>query len=493
MSDEDEYLFEEDEDEDDDGMASEGLRGPSAGSAMFAEVPQPVKIKEKTLSPTEMLAKINEMTTDVQSVLAWSHTSSLLLLRHFRWNATALKERYFEDPDRVLAQSKISDCPDAFTKATKEAECGLCWDDVDAGDAWHLACDHLFCTGCWKNHLSFHLKNSGANSIAVRCPQKKCSQFCGEAAVEGVFGKASKEVTKYRTFLLDLFAEEDEHCRQCPTPNCDAFVLHPSHSKSTCGYVSVRCDTCNGRFCFGCAMEDHGPATCPMMVKWRKKEQDESETANWVTANTKPCPGKNCGKTVEKNGGCNHIVCPQCKHEWCWICEGDWAKHGTSWYKCNYFSADEDNKDGKVKKRDAARTELERYIHYYSRYRIHEQSKKLDKVVLRKTRERMAKALQQNSQASLVDLDYMETTAQVLVSCRHTLMFSYCYAYYLDNAKAKDLFEFNQQQLEYATEMLSEFVEDTTGKYGKQEIVNRTSTAEKMLRKLQEANDSASP
>jgi hypothetical protein len=40
---------------------------------------------------------------------------------------------------------------------------------------------------------------------------------------------------------------------------------------------------------------------------WREKCQDDSETKNWLTAHTKPCP--KCGKPVEKNGGCNLVMC----------------------------------------------------------------------------------------------------------------------------------------------------------------------------------------
>ena len=40
---------------------------------------------------------------------------------------------------------------------------------------------------------------------------------------------------------------------------------------------------------------------------WREKCQDDSETRNWLTAHTKPCP--KCGKPVEKNGGCNLVMC----------------------------------------------------------------------------------------------------------------------------------------------------------------------------------------
>jgi ariadne-1 len=54
-----------------------------------------------------------------------------------------------------------------------------------------------------------------------------------------------------------------------------------------------------------------------MARMWMEKLQGESETANWVTANTKPCP--TCHKPVEKNGGCNHVTCT-CGQVGRWLC-----------------------------------------------------------------------------------------------------------------------------------------------------------------------------
>ena len=41
--------------------------------------------------------------------------------------------------------------------------------------------------------------------------------------------------------------------------------------------------------------------------KWIRKCDDDSETSNWIAANTKECP--KCHVTIEKDGGCNHMVC----------------------------------------------------------------------------------------------------------------------------------------------------------------------------------------
>ena len=72
------------------------------------------------------------------------------------------------------------------------------------------------------------------------------------------------------------------------------------------------------------------------MTKWIQKNSAESENANWILANTKPCP--KCKRPIEKNQGCMHMVCTQCRSEFCWLCLGNWAEHGErtgGYYSCN--------------------------------------------------------------------------------------------------------------------------------------------------------------
>jgi hypothetical protein len=57
--------------------------------------------------------------------------------------------------------------------------------------------------------------------------------------------------------------------------------------------------------------------------------------AMWDTAGFIPMP---CRRPIEKNQGCMHMTCSQCRHEFCWLCEGSWAEHGErtgGFYNCN--------------------------------------------------------------------------------------------------------------------------------------------------------------
>ena len=85
-------------------------------------------------------------------------------------------------------------------------------------------------------------------------------------------------------------------------------------------------------------MTSHKPCDCDMAEEWSTKVNAESENVTWIMANTKQCPG--CQKPIEKNQGCNHMTCNQCRYEFCWICMGEWKSHGSAtggYYKCNLY------------------------------------------------------------------------------------------------------------------------------------------------------------
>eukprot|EP00494_Astrolonche_serrata_P032430 UN32699 len=85
----------------------------------------------------------------------------------------------------------------------------------------------------------------------------------------------------------------------------------------------------------------------------------------WILARTKKCT--QCRVPIEKNQGCNHMTCRNCKHEFCWLCKGAWKDHGSAtggYYKCNIY--DKKKADGNQTQEDKtmedAKSELEQRL-----------------------------------------------------------------------------------------------------------------------------------
>ncbi len=134
---------------------------------------------------------------------------------------------------------------------------------------------------------------------------------------------------RYHFLVAKEFVGGNPRVRWCPAPGCENAV-RVSHARM----MPVTCK-CGKEFCFSCGHDSHRPIVCAMIKLWLKKCADDSETSNWIAANTKECP--KCKTTIEKNGGCNHMSCrqPKCAYEFCWVCLGPWEPHGSSWYNCN--------------------------------------------------------------------------------------------------------------------------------------------------------------
>jgi len=245
-------------------------------------------------------------------------------------------------------------------------------------------------------------------------------------------------------------------------------AIRPTQLHSNVPTVQCRC---SHRLCFGCGYADHLPCPCLLVKKWLKKCEDDSETANWISANTKECP--KCVSTIEKNGGCNHMTCRKCKHEFCWVCMGPWQEHGTSWYNCNRF---EEKSGSEARDQQAkSRASLERYLHYYNRYDNHDHSAKLDKDLYVKTEKKMT-TLQSSSGLSWIEVQYLEAASKVLQQCRQTLKWTYAFAFYLERNNLTYIFEDNQKDLEMAVETLSSLFEMPTDQLAnaKKEMMDRT-------------------
>jgi ariadne-1 len=446
---------------------------------MFEAKPMPAK--PTTLTEAEVTRRQVAEIADIGTLLNTTPERAAVLLQRFDWRTETLRDRWFEDPDAVQRAIGISLAPSEIVEKpiTTGFSCGICWDvESDTVISALSPCQHYFHKSCFKQYLTEEMQSKSSSSLLASCPMAGCANICDLRAFSHFFHNDEAMMTKYFYYRLSSYVEAHPRYRWCPT--CRLPVYNEDFIKSKIAEKShvVQCTACNEEFCFSCGREAHAPATCKQLRLWLQKEQDESETANWVAANTKPCP--NCSSTIEKNGGCNHMSCSQCKLEFCWICENPWEKHGNSWYKCNFYNEKVDNTKSH---RDKAKRELERYIFYYTRYRTHDQSKKLESALMQRVKQRML--AMQTSDARLHDVEYLEGAAHQLTQCRHALKYTYVYAFYLLGVQGKELFEHNQDQLERQTEKLSEMLE-TSQKHDRQSIVTCAQVAKHMLLNLRE-------
>lgn len=282
----------------------------------------------------------------------------------------------------------------------------------------------------------------------------------------------------------------------------------------------VSCD-CGTRFCLKCAEEPHAPTHCALLQQWKEKCKNESETANWILANTKACP--KCSSRIEKNQGCNHMTCQSCKYEFCWICMGDWVEHGANtggYYKCNKFDDSNNSNFAGQSDADKAKRELDRYLHYYKRYHAHAEAQKFATRQLADTEAKMV-LLQEASDnnTTWIDVQFLKTATEQLIECRRVLKYTYTYAYYMHappdsnvaistqrrrssgnsttlNAAAviigqgstnqgqKERFENHQEMLERFTENLSELSEKPLAEMDRADVINQTRVVDRFMKNV---------
>ena len=413
------------------------------------------------LDPSSLLCLQRVMIEETNEILGVSMGDAAILLRAFGWKKDKLIEEWVQDSEKVrqkVGLKKLLMARSVISVDNKvEYECPVCGDWTKQGDDFAMACNHRFCVECWKNWVKAEM-DKGPTVIYSVCPQHNC----GETLSDGIFKKflshdLYQKYIKYASvgiiliicrFSLESFVTGSSSLKFCPGASCSRVVEYHSSGFSR----DVECP-CGTTFCFGCEKVAHRPVPCDVALKWLEKNASDSENANWILANTKICP--KCKVPIEKNQGCNHMTCKMCKYEFCWLCKGDWSKHGSAtggFYNCNKFAEKKEIEEQKAV--DKAANSLQRYLHYYNRFDNHGKAAKIAQNQLAKTEARM-KELQEMKGGGFMDVQFLLQAVQTVMSCRHVLQWTYAYGYYLnDKTPQKALFETFQEQLEKFCEHL---------------------------------------
>jgi len=163
---------------------------------------------------------------------------------------------------------------------------------------------------------------------------------------------------------------------------------------------------------------------------------------------------------------------------------GSWADHNSAtggYYKCNrYDPADASSESDAAR----AKAELDRYLHYYKRFTNHSEAGKFAERMRLGTEQRMADLQKANSQATWIDVQFLNSATETLIQCRRVLKYTYVFAYYLPRGKEKNLFEHLQENLEKNTEHLTGLSEMALDEMDRSEIINYTRVTERFLNNL---------
>ncbi|OWA50735.1 E3 ubiquitin-protein ligase ARIH2 [Hypsibius exemplaris] len=338
-------------------------------------------------------------------------------------------------------------------------ECAVCLETFPSAlMVANAQCGHEFCRDCWNYYLGAQVEEG--KGYDIQCMETKCAAILGEEFVIGLLSNSAMK-EKFRLRFFRDCIESHMNFALCATHGCGRvfFAEHPDNKR-------VSCDKCKAEFCFACGSDYHLPCDCRTIRHWWRKIAEDANTASYMAAHTKDCPS--CERSIEKNGGCNHMVCRICKHEFCWICMGDWKQHGKSYYECNrYKAAKEGTADPAagsgepplpVPKESEARIALNKYLFYFTRWKGHEESLALEQKLFTQIQERVQTKIQ-HQQGTLIDWQYLTDAGKLLLKCRHALQYTYAFAYYVEDGPKRMLFEHLQADLESTIENLSFSIE----------------------------------
>ncbi|KAE9556048.1 hypothetical protein FO519_000682 [Halicephalobus sp. NKZ332] len=409
----------------------------------------PEYVEYTCFTPSQIISILNDEVHRMAQKIDGTEDEALYLLVNSNWdaeecikNVTGKKDDFYVKCNLKTSMRKFQE---NIHSQSSSSFCQVCFKENNTNDMSQLQCGHSFCTECWMSYFCNVLKEGVTSRI--ECMNANCSVICLRGFVEDKLERHPSLLQLYRNKVLADCVLAHPYFTFCPGNDCNGIVYAKTKKAHR-----VTCSFCNHSFCVLCGMEYHAPCSCETLRKWRKKCGDDSETANYISAHTKDCP--NCHSCIEKNGGCNHMQCAKCKYHFCWMCFKDWKTHGSEYYECSRYK--ENPEIAQEANYIKARRALEKYLHYYERFDNHSKSLKLEEDL----RARIVKRIEEkvaNREGTWIDWQYLHDAATLLTKCRYTLQYTYPFAYYLESQR--DLFEYQQAQLEKEIEELSWKVE----------------------------------
>jgi hypothetical protein len=221
-------------------------------------------------------------------------------------------------------------------------QCLVCLEDKDFekfGDKLMLDCQHptrKVCNTCTVRHVQAAFQITFTDDVF--CPEPESGVRFDYSIVSKILTlhHDSKLGERYERYVLHREMEKMDEFVWCSNPQCNAGQLNEGGASNRI----VTCYNCRQKSCFIHKVRWHEGLTCDEYSQ--SIATDDERSQRWILTNAKKCP--RCPFHIEKTGGCDHMKCSRCHHEFCWLCLADFEpirRNGISRHQqsCKHYNA----------------------------------------------------------------------------------------------------------------------------------------------------------
>ncbi|CAF1238961.1 unnamed protein product [Rotaria sordida] len=199
--------------------------------------------------------------------------------------------------------------------------CVLCCHEYSLEEFERLTlCSHSYCRTCLKSYLKLEITEG---RVTLNCPQSDCPERIHPSDISRILEKHPDIISKYEQFMVRRVLQSIADTRWCPAPDCGFAVIASGYA--SCPEIQCLRPGCNTSFCYHCKAIWHPNKTCEDAA--REKISTKIRSGSFISLGSaqqrdeiKQCP--RCQASILKmdDGSCNHMTCPICEAEFCWLC-----------------------------------------------------------------------------------------------------------------------------------------------------------------------------
>ncbi|CAD8173232.1 unnamed protein product [Paramecium pentaurelia] len=174
-------------------------------------------------------------------------------------------------------------------------------------------CHCQICLLCLLNW--FEEKNKDKRIEIINCPNKDCLYTYSRDEILSYCSYQPYERIYQEILLKEYLKNQD--IRPCPSGKCKFY-----------GFIELS-NKCNEELeCLECGFKwrDFNQTHFTFKKKYIiKKLYEITQQFFYCLTRANECP--NCGVFIQRIGGCKHMTCKLCNHQFCWYCKTQWDKH----------------------------------------------------------------------------------------------------------------------------------------------------------------------